>query len=66
MRVIQVKLKNVYGKTLIYPVCPNAKRFAQLANTTTLTVESLRIIEKLGFDLVATDGSMAYLQKELG
>jgi len=64
-RIIQVKVKNVYGQKLIYPVCPNAKRFCELTNTKTLTINSLRIIGKLGFDIVARDTSSNYLNREL-
>ena len=30
MKQITVKIKNVYGKDLYYPVCQEAKRFARM------------------------------------
>ena len=46
---ITVKLKNVYGQDLVYPVCSKAKVFAQIAGTTTLTPETLSKITLLGY-----------------
>ena len=46
---IKVKLKNVYGQDLVYPVCSKAKVFAQIAGTTTLTPETLSKITLLGY-----------------
>lgn len=48
MQII-VAIKNVYGKETIYPVCEKAKTFAEIAGTTTLTAQTMRQIEKLGF-----------------
>ena len=49
---ISVRVKNVYGQDLIYPVCPKAKVFAQIAGTTTLTPETLSKIMFLGYEVV--------------
>ena len=46
---IKVKLKNVYGQDLVYPVCSKAKVFAQIEGTTTLTPETLSKITLLGY-----------------
>lgn len=45
---IVVKIKNVYGNQAIYPVCANAKLFAAIAGTTTLTKPVINSIMQLG------------------
>ena len=52
MSEIKVKVKNVYGKDLVYPVCVEAKIFAKIAGDTTLTPETLKRIMFLGYDVV--------------
>lgn len=39
---IQVTVKDVYGKELVYPVCDQAKRLADLVGSKTLTESTLR------------------------
>jgi len=48
---IQVEVKDVYGTTKVYPVCQKAKLFSKIANTKTLTEETLKNIERLGYQL---------------
>ena len=48
---IVVEFKSKYGNTLCYPVDDNAKRFASIAGTRTLTPEAIRQIQALGFEL---------------
>lgn len=48
---IQIEMKEVYGETKVYPVCPKAKLFAKIAGTKTLTRETLENIERLGYQL---------------
>ena len=48
---IQVEIKNVYGIELIYPICSSAKTFADIANTKTLTFETIQLIKKLGYTI---------------
>ena len=48
---IQIEMKEVYGETKVYPVCERAKIFAQISNTKTLTNETLKNIERLGYQL---------------
>ena len=48
---IQVKIKNVYGKETIYPVCESAKAFATLAKQTTLTSREISLIKQLGYTI---------------
>ena len=54
-----VKIKNVYGNELIYPVNSTAKLLARLANTKTLTREAIRISQELGIRFrESTEGSI--------
>ena len=46
---LTVKIGNNYGKTVVYPVCEQSRIFAQIAGTTTLTLDTLRLIEQLGY-----------------
>lgn len=45
---IVVRIKNVYGVTTVYPVCGNAKLFAEIAGTRSLTRKALDAIRALG------------------
>ena len=46
---IVVKAKDVYGQMKFYPECDNARVFASIAGTTTLTEGTLRKIVRLGY-----------------
>jgi hypothetical protein len=46
---IVVVVKNVYGNSLIYPVCDNAKSFSNLTGKKTLSSYAIRLIEELGY-----------------
>jgi hypothetical protein len=46
---IQVTIETVYGTRRIYPLCENAKHFAAIAGTSTLTIQAVDRIKKLGF-----------------
>ena len=46
---ITVKIKNVYGSDLIYPVCDKARTLASLAGTKTLRPTDIDKIKALGF-----------------
>lgn len=48
---ITVKLKDVYGNRLVYPVCPCAQYFADIAGTKTLSKFVLKRIADIGFDI---------------
>lgn len=48
---IRVQVKSVYGEEKVYPVCEDAKTFAQLAGTKTLTRETLMLIRRLGYEI---------------
>jgi hypothetical protein len=48
---IHVRVMDVYGRRVAYPVCDKAKVFAAIAGTTSLTETTLKCIRKLGFDI---------------
>lgn len=48
---ITVMIKNNYGVYHIYPVCPKAQDFAEIAGTKTLTPYVLKLIRSLGFEI---------------
>ena len=49
---ITVKIKNVFGHERIYPVCPQAKLFAQISGHKTLTRHAIILIKGLGYNVV--------------
>jgi len=51
---VTVEVKNVYGELKIYPVCNNAKIFAAIAGTKTLTSFTMKRIEMLGYEIIST------------
>ncbi len=51
-KVVIIKIREVYGTPLAYPQNQEAKRFAAIAGTKTLTLRALAIIKELGFELV--------------
>jgi|TARA_Y100000114_G_scaffold68892_1_gene63141 hypothetical protein len=56
MKII-VRIKNVYGKDLIYPVCEKAKAFATIQGGKTLTNRTINtLINELGYDLRLSTG----------
>ena len=48
---IEVTQKNVYGKELIYPKCPTAGAFSMIAKTKTLSIEDLKTIKAMGYEI---------------
>ena len=50
MKII-IERKQVYGKTLYYPVCQNAEIFASLTKTRTLDQFQLKKIKSLGYTI---------------
>lgn len=48
---ITVQIKTVYGNEVVYPACPRSLLFATIANTKTLTRETLENIQRLGFEI---------------
>lgn len=52
MNSITVKIKNNYGVEHIYPVCPKAQSFADIADTKTLTPYVIKLIKSLGYKII--------------
>lgn len=48
-KLVQVRVRNVYGVDKFYPVNDAAKVFASIARQTTLTDEVVRQIKQLGY-----------------
>jgi len=48
---IRVTVKNVYGTDKVYPYCMKARNFAEIAGTTTLTRDTLRLVQLLGYQV---------------
>jgi len=48
---ILVEIKNNFGNEAIYPACDNAKKFAAIAGTKTLTRDCLATIKSIGFTI---------------
>ena len=44
-------MKNVYGTDKVYPHCEKARHFADIAGTTTLTRDTLRLVVLLGYQV---------------
>jgi len=51
MNIVEVTIKQVYGKELIYPANKNAQIFANIAGTKTLSPFLLQNAKALGFEV---------------
>jgi len=51
MNSITIKVTKNYGVEAIYPVDDNAKVFAALAGTKTLTRSTLTLVKRLGYEV---------------
>lgn len=49
IKSIVVKVVSQYGQKVIVPVCMSAITFADIAGTKTLTKESIKLIQSLGY-----------------
>ena len=56
--IIQVELRDVYGKQLIYPACDKSKAFAAIAGTKTLSQANLWQIKDLGYSVQVAPRSL--------
>ena len=65
MKQIEVIIEPKYGKWVYYPLCENAKTFAQIAGTKTLTEDTLALIKKLGYEIKASAKSLDELVNSL-
>ena len=48
---ITIKIKNVYGKELVYPVCTKGLTFARMLNRKTFNAYDIANIKELGYTL---------------
>ncbi len=51
MKKIKIPIKNVYGNNVVYPACPESILFAKIAGTKTLTIDCLKLIRELGYEI---------------
>jgi len=65
MKQIEVIIEPQYGKWVYYPLCENAKAFAAIAGTKTLTDATLTQIKKLGYEIKASAKSLDALTQSL-
>ena len=49
---ITIQTRTNYGTEAHYPVCEKAQGFAKIAGTKTLTIQTLKLIQMLGYDIV--------------
>lgn len=57
---IIVEVKDVYGKPLVYPISEEAKLFAKIADSKTLTPRVLKMIDSLGYVIYENRGFYDY------
>jgi hypothetical protein len=55
---ITVRIANNYGNRVVYPVCPRAHTFAEMAGTATLTDRVISLVKSLGFGVVVEQESL--------
>ena len=51
MKHIEATTRRVYGNRVIYPHCAVSKDFARIAGTKTLTLDTLKRIKALGYEI---------------
>lgn len=51
---LEVEVKNVYGRNVVYPVCEKSRLLAQLSGNRTLTPEAVAVIKTLGYTFTTT------------
>jgi len=52
MKTITVCIKPVYGKNVVYPVCADAQKFADIVGGKSLPHHALRGIKALGYEII--------------
>lgn len=61
-RTIKVRIKNVYGNELVYPVCADAALLCSLTGQKTLSPMHLRQIKALGYEIAVETPALAGAQ----
>jgi copper chaperone CopZ len=51
MSTVTVQIRTVYGVETVYPSCRQSMIFARIAGTKTLTADTLKAIQDLGFKI---------------
>ena len=49
--IIEVEVKNIYGKDTFYPLCNKAVLLTRLTGNKTLTIDALKTIQSLGYEV---------------
>lgn len=65
MKEITIEIRDVYGHPKFYPHCEDAKVFASIAGTTTLTEANIRRIIKLGYKVKTLKRSTEIFEGEM-
>lgn len=65
MKEITVEVRDVYGHPKFYPHCEDAKVFASISGTTTLTEANVRRIMKLGYKVKTLERPHVFLEGEV-
>jgi hypothetical protein len=60
MKTIKIEMRDLYGNRVFYPACENAKAFATIAKSKTLTQDTLQKIKALGYDIQVTLPDMEF------
>lgn len=51
---LEVEVKNVYGRDVVYPVCEKSRLLTRLSGNRTLTSEAIAVIKQLGYTFTTT------------
>jgi len=55
---IRVELRQQFGKTLAYPICENARGFAQVAGRKTLSAAVLSAARMFGYQVITSQKTL--------
>jgi hypothetical protein len=59
---LYVKIKNVFGRELLYPDCEESKFLCELCNSQTITDSMKRILITQGYTLATRQQEMSYVR----
>lgn len=62
MPTLKIQIKAVYGTLKAYPLCDQSKLFAKIAGTSTLTMDTIKHIQALGFGFDCQSATLESLQ----
>jgi len=51
---LEVEVKNLYGRDVVYPVCEKSQLLTRLSGNRTLTSEAIAVIKQLGYTFTTT------------